>query len=479
MRKTLSLTLALAAVFAFVPTLSACKNKAPKSAYHITAEYFPEERVLDAEMTVHVVSNSENAREELRFQLWPNAYREGAIYQPISEYFYNASYYNGKSYGGIEITEVAGGASYTVCGEDQNILAVALSEPLYPDEAIELTMKFRVTLPEVNHRLGAGERNVCLANFYPVLCTEQNGEIAEYVYAPDGDPFVSECADYTLELTVPEKYVAAYSGTGTSTSEGGKTTYHISAENVRDIAVVVGDELKCITGAVGETEIAYYYLEDENPEETLAIAKKSIACFSERFGQYEYPRYTMVETDFPFGGMEYPALTMLGILPESEKAWVVAHETAHQWWYSMVGSNQFENAWQDEGLAEYSAFLFFEDHPEYGDASEAVRGAESAYRAYFSVTSQLGGANTEMNRPLTSYSGAYEYRSIAYDKGMILFDKVLMVAGDKRFGQALKNYCAKYSGKLASPEDLIACFENAGARVEGLFSSFTEGLAVI
>ena len=479
MRKTLSLTLVAATAFCFLPALTACKKEAPKSSYHITAEYFPEERILDAEMTVCVTSSGENAREELKFQLWPNAYREGALYQPISEFFYAASYYNGASYGGIEITEVAGGASYTVCGEDENILAVTLQEPLYPDETAELTMKFRVTLPEVNHRLGAGERNVCLANFYPVLCAEQNGTVSEYVYASDGDPFVSSIADYTLDLTVPEGYTAAYSGTGEMATEGGKTTYHITAENMRDVAVVMGEELKCVTSMQGETEIAYYYLEDEKPEETLAIAEECLACFSERFGKYEYPRYCMVETDLPFGGMEYPALTMLGILPESEKAWVVAHETAHQWWYAMVGSNQFENAWQDEGLAEYSALLFFEDHPEYGDASEQVRSAESAYRAFFSVTSQLGGANTEMNRPLTSYSGAYEYRSIAYDKGMILFDKVRMVAGDKRFGQALRSYCAKYSGGLASPEELIACFEDAGANVEGLFSSFTEGLAVI
>ena len=478
MRKTLSLTLAAAAAFCFLPALTACQKETPHSAYHITAEYFPEERVLDAEMTVCAVMGGENAREELKFQLWPNAYRENALYQPISEYFYAASYYNGESYGGIEIKEVAGGG-YSICGEDQNVLAVTLAQPLYPDEAIELTIKFSVTLPKVNHRLGAGERNVCLANFYPILCTEQDGAVCEYVYACDGDPFVSACADYTLELTVPEGYTAAYGGIGEATTESGKTTYHITAEGVRDIAVVVGEELKCVTSMQGDTEIAYYYLEDENPEETLAIAEKSLACFSARFGQYEYPRYCMVETDLPFGGMEYPALTMLGILPESEKAWVVAHETAHQWWYAMVGSNQFENAWQDEGLAEYSALLFLEDYPEYGDASEAARGAESAYRAYFSITSQLGGANTEMNRPLTSYSGAYEYRSIAYDKGMILFDKVRMVAGEKRFGQALRSYCAKYSGKIASPEQLIACFESTGASVEGLFSSFTEGLAVI
>ena len=87
MRKTLSLTLAAATAFCFLPALTACKKEAPRGTYHITAEYFPEERLLDAEMTVCAVVGGENAREELKFQLWPNAYREGAVYQPVSEYF--------------------------------------------------------------------------------------------------------------------------------------------------------------------------------------------------------------------------------------------------------------------------------------------------------------------------------------------------------------------------------------------------------
>ena len=180
--------------------------------------------------------------------------------------------------------------------------------------------------------------------------------------------------------------------------------------------------------------------------------------------------------------MEYPALSMISYdLKEGEIAPVVVHETAHQWWYSQVGSDQFDSAWQDEGLAEYSSALFFGEHPDYGVTYRDFVGAsERAYRAFFSVYSQIkGDADTRMNRPLSSFESGYEYRSVAYDKGVILFDRVREVTGEKKFFSALKTYCKEYAGKIASPEEMIACFHRAGANVEGLFASFTEGKCVI
>ncbi|MDE5897431.1 MAG: M1 family peptidase, partial [Clostridia bacterium] len=218
------------------------------------------------------------------------------------------------------------------------------------------------------------------------------------------------------------------------------------------------------------------------PETALGVAADSLAYYSETFGDYAYPRYTLVETDFPYGGMEYSGLAMIASdLRPSELPLAVAHETAHQWWYGKVGSNQFECSWQDEGLAEYSTALFLGEHPEYGCTYEqAVAQSEKSYRAFFSVYSQLNGeADTKMNRPLTSFTGDYEYRNIAYDKGVILFSRLRSVLGDRKFFGGLKEYDKKYAGKIASPSDLIACFTAAGGNAEGVFTSFTEGLCVI
>lgn len=460
---------------------SGCGEKAAsRPHYSIAGEYFPDTRKLTAEMQVTVPNLTGKTLESLSFELWANAYREGAKYAPISPLYRDAAYYDGESFGGISVSSVEGAAGFQVCGEDENILSVSLSEPLDPEKSVTLGMNFEVTLAKVNHRLGAGEHNVTLANFYPTLCAAGENGFLEYVYASNGDPFVSDCADFDVTLTFPSEYEAAYSGEGSISRVSGKKTLSAKTERARDVAFVLGKGLKKIEASAEGKQVEYFYFGDDDPETALKAAADSLSYFSDAFGDYLYPKYTVVETDFPYGGMEYSALSMIAPdLKGSDVAAVVAHETAHQWWYSMVGNNQFETPWLDEGLAEYSSALFLEEYPEYGvNYRDFIHRSENGYRTYFSVKSQLAGdKDTNMNRPLTSYSGEYEYRNLAYDKGVILFDRVRSVTGDKKFFAGLRRYFEENSGRIASPEDLISCFKSGN--VGELIRSFTDGKCVI
>lgn len=482
MHKIFACALSAALLLGSAPLISSCGEKETNSQYNLTAEYFPEERKLSARMNFTYYNDTENALNELKFELYPNAYREGAKYRPISSLYEKSAYYNGESYGGIEIAAVEGAASYEVCGEDENILSVSLVAPVYPEERVQLNLSFTTTLAEVNHRLGVGEHAVNLAHFYPVLCAYGENGFCEYVYSSNGDPFVTDCADYDVTLTVPEAYVAVYGGAGEKGTENGKNTYHIVTENVRDCAIVLGENFNRAVGESSNVAIEYYYLGDTVPEAGLRAAVESLAFYERTFGKYAYPRYTLVQTDLSAGGMEYPALSMIAAdLREEEIPLVVAHETAHQWWYAMVGNNQFEHAWMDEGLADYSAALFLEAYPSYGySRAGLVAQAESSYRAFFSVWSQLHGeSDTTMSRPLTAFSGEYEYGNIAYHKGVILFDRLRACVGDRKFYGGLKEYAEKYRFQEAEPQDMIACFHKMGADVEGFFDSFLNGKCVI
>ena len=472
--------IAVGAALAFGMTgLTACGTKEGNSRYTISAEYFPEARQLSAEMEFEFYNDTDNALGELKFELWANAFREGAAYAPVSELYAPSAYYNGKSYGGIEIVSVEGADGYGIGGEDENILGVQLSSKCYPNERAKIKITYTVTLAEINHRLGVGENTINLSAFYPVLCHYGENGFQEYVYSCNGDPFVADCADYDVTLTVPEDYTAVYGGVGEEVAENGKKSYHVIAENVRDTAFVLGKSFECVQATVGGVEVSYYYYGDTSPELALGAATDSLTYFSKTFGDYEYPRYTVVETDFPYGGMEFAGLSMISSsLRSSEIPLVVAHETAHQWWYAMVGSNQFECAWQDEGLAEFSTALFLDEYPAYGGSYRSmVDSCASAYRAYFAIYSQVSSeADTSMNRPLTSYKGDYEYRNLAYDKGVVLFDSVKSATGDRKFFSSLSKYFEKYKGGFARYEDLVACF---GSGAEKIFESFTKGLCVI
>ncbi|MGN1103717.1 MAG: M1 family aminopeptidase [Candidatus Coproplasma sp.] len=146
----------------------------------------------------------------------------------------------------------------------------------------------------------------------------------------------------------------------------------------------------------------------------------------------------------------------------------------------MVGSNQVSNAWQDEGLAEYSTLAFFETHPAYGYTRTGILGcAIKAYRGYYSVYNQIfGKSDTTMNRPLNEYDGEYEYVNIAYNKSLLMFESLRTSMGDKKFFTALSDYFENNRFKLASPEELIAKL-NKYCDVEGLINGYLDGKVVI
>ena len=478
MRRILPVVLAL--LLALAPlTLAACGTTTP-DLYTMTLVYEPSTRSLAGEMTVQLENRTESAWETVKFQLWPNAFREGAKYLPVSETYAPAVYYKGASFGGITLTGIEGGEARVV-GEDENILEVTPPAPVYPDERITLTMRFTVLLPEIEHRLGVGQKTVNLGNFYPILCAWGEEGFCEHVYACCGDPFVSGVADYDVTFSLPASYHVAHTGTGTRTEENGLATYHVRAEGVRDFAMVCSEQFTVHTAESSGIPVVYYALDDADPSGTLQTACESLSYYADTFGAYEYPAYTVVETGFPYGGMEYPMLSLIADdLPATEVPLVVAHETAHQWWYAMVGSDQYHEAWQDEGLAEYSAALFFEAYPEYGRTyADMVAASESAYRAYYSVSAQLSRGETAMRRDLTDYTGDYAYRSLAYDKGVILFDRLRQTVGEERFFAAIKDYARAYKGEIAPPEALIARFAARSPQAEGIFAAFLDGLCVI
>jgi hypothetical protein len=344
-----------------------------------------------------------------------NAYRKGAKYAPVSPQKRPAAYLNGESYGGVEITActVQGrDVNFVLAGQDGTFLTVETGT-IAPKKRKQVTVQFRLSLANVWHRLGYTDQTVNLGNWFPILAVWEKGGFRECVYESLGDPFYSEVADFSVRLTLPEKYVVAASGRGETRRENGLLCCDFSLKNARDFAMAFSSEYSLISQTVNGVEVRYYYAKDEFPEKTLAAAAESLACYSARFGAYAYPTLSVAEVGFIEGGMEYPALVFLSsAVKAEERARVTAHEVAHQWWYGVVGSNQVENAWQDEGLAEYSALCFFEKYEKYGYTREGLMTAAlREYRSYYDVYgSVLGRTDTRMTRHLKDYVSDYEYK---------------------------------------------------------------------
>ncbi len=483
MRRWFTVLITVLFMAALLPAFGCGKSENVDTRYEITAEYIPENKTLAGTVKVTFENHTSEKLSLLKFQLYPNAYRKQALYRPISTAYADAAYYAGESFGEMVISSVHGSKNWEIMGDDQNILYVYLERELFPDDKVVLDIGFLTKLANVEHRTGITQNSINLGNFFPILCHFENGRFIENVYYSDGDPFVSACAEYKVRLSLPKEYEVAATGEKIATRMlESKKEYTMSALNVRDFACVLYKNGQVLQEKVGKTEIFYYYYADKAPKQTLDAAKEAFSYYSEKFGEYPYATYTLAETGFCFGGQEYPCLTMLSdSLKTEEKPRAIAHEVAHQWWGGVVGNNQVENAWQDEGLAEYSALCFFEKHEKYGFTRENLTvEALREYRSYYDVYgSVLGRTDTRMTRHLKDFISDYEYKCLAVDKAVVMFDTLRKSIGDKRFFHALEKYYRACAYKVASVGDFVGCFERAGVDVAGFFESFLEGKAVL
>ena len=480
MKRFLSLALTICALCA-ATAVAGCKKKEVSTAdeYEIFAIYDGEEGKLTATVDFTYRNDTGNEISDLKFNLYGNAYREDAALQPVSASYTQRAYYAGKDYGGMKITEVENCAGWEVAGEDMNLLTVNLPSA----QKITVKIDYELELAKVNHRTGITPDTVNLGNFYPILCAYDQSGFVECPYYSCGDPFLSECADYTVTFDLPPEYTAATSGKIVEESmQGDRKRVCCRLENARDFAAVLSDKFHVATAQTHGVEVSYYYVSDNSPEASLKAATESLEYFCGTFGDYIYPTLSVVQTGFCYGGMEYPALTMISdALDSDDKIYTIVHENAHQWWYAMVGSDQLNCAWQDEGLAEYSALMFFENNPSYSFTRVGLVGnATKAYRAYFTVYSQIfDGTDTSMNRNLSQYKSEYEYTNISYGKGLIMFETLRNSIGDEKFLGALKKYFAENKCKIAGYEQLYSSFIACGTDLEGFFDSFIKGKIVI
>ena len=60
--------------------------------------------------------------------------------------------------------------------------------------------------------------------------------------------------------------------------------------------------------------------------------------------------------------MEYPNITVISRSDtEDLLEYVIMHEVGHNWFYGILGTNERDHAWMDEGLTEFSGIRYWEE----------------------------------------------------------------------------------------------------------------------
>ena len=445
-------------MFAFC---SCSKEISQNNYYEIEARLDSENGKVYCNMQFNYLNNTDMPQSLLKFHLYPNAFREDAKFPAadISE-FLNTD--KGIIFGGIDIKEVSNDdtpLSFLTDGLDNDILTVAINE-IYPNESTSIDIVFELTLPAIRHRFGMAEYSINLGNWYPVLCAyDENGwDISPYLAY--GDPFCGESADYRVFIDCPKEYVIAGSGeVRYITNEAGNhAEYYL--ENIRDFSLAFSKHYKKIVDN-GKYNVSYYYYNDSDPKLSLSTAVKALDTF-EIFGKYRYPSFTVAQTGFSQGGMEYGGMvTVTDTLCSEDLQYVIVHETAHQWWYNMVGNNQITEAFLDEGLTEFSTAYFFEVNNEYGNSMENITyNAKLNLDAYRKLAEKYyNECSFDFRRPLNEYKNSFDYSFSCYTNAMLMFTEIYNTIGKDNFINALKNYYDNNLFKRATVYELACSFE--------------------
>lgn len=469
----------------FVQAFSKNKNE-----YNLNVNIDCQNKTIDIKQEVVYKNQTEGVSlKSICFHIFPKAFSEGVLNKPVSTVNENKAYPNGISFGEVEITTVKVNNEEAVCeylNADKDILEVKLSEELLPKEKTNIYFEYTLKLPNINHRYGYGENTINLGNFYLIACVYDEGEgFFNNSYHYNGDPFYSDIANYNVTVCYDENYILASSGVKTNESkENGKKTTNIEAKAVRDFALILSEKFNVLTETIGNTTVNYYYYNDKTPQQSLKASVDSVKTFNNLYSEYPYKELNVCESNFVYGGMEFPNLVFISDSIDNYEDYIytIVHEIAHQWWYGVVGNNEYKYGFLDEGLTEYSTYLFYDENPEYNmDTREMIKNTTNSYLLFIDVYEEVfTKVDTSMLRSLNEYNTEPEYIYMAYVKSVLMYDNLKEIIGKDKFIKSLKYYYNQNKGLNAEPSDLIYAFSKVcGGDLETYFNSWLNGTVII
>ena len=232
-------------------------------------------------------------------------------------------------------------------------LEVRLGAPVPPGGSGAISLRFEVEGRRAADRFGRVGGTALLGNVIPVLAVRDRRGIHLEPYADRGESFYSLAARWEAVLRLPERLRAATTGAVVAEdTDGGTRTLRVRTAQARDFSLAVG-RFRLVTGSQAGVSVRVFAgRRVPGARGSLRVARRAVRLLGRRLGRYESSELDVVLVRGGLGagvGMEYPELVFS--IPVAD---VITHEIAHQWWYALVGNNQYREPWLDESFAQYS-----------------------------------------------------------------------------------------------------------------------------
>jgi len=470
---------------------------------------------LSAFEKIEYINNSKNTLDFIYFHLWANAYKnkETALAKQLLENGETEMYFaKDEDLGYVDsLNFMVNGRNvkWELDKEHIDICKLILNSPIKPGDTVIITTPFHVKLPSAKiSRLGHIDQAYAITQWYPKPAVFDRDGWHQMPYLNQGE-FYSEFGAFDVKITLPKNYVLAATGDRIDEAEEEQWLSEKVAETenlfseprkkyshdnsfppsskeyktiqfkqfrVHDFAwfadkrfhVLKGEVLLPRTGNKVDTWAFFTNNEPELWEKSIEYLNDATAFYSDMNGDYPYHHVTAIDgTISAGGGMEYPNITIIG---ESGNDFTlettIMHEVGHNWFYGILGSNERDYPFMDEGLNSFYEMRYIKaKYPTKTLASLIGRDstfnffglnkfkhkAEYEFAYYIAARKNLDQPIATASKDFTNYN----YGAIVYCKSALVFDYLMNYLGKDKFDEAMRFYFEQWKFKHPTPEDLI------------------------
>jgi hypothetical protein len=462
--------------------------------YEIDAKYDAVKHVVDATevLTYHNVTGQ--ALDHFPFHLYQNAFQPKATWVTEAKVMgsrdTNYDKWEDKYYGAEEIKhlEVVGQGDLTARlhyiapddgnKDDKTVIDLPLSKPIAPGEYVQFKMTFQTNFPETQARSGWKRDFVLGGQWFPKVGVFWHGAWNCHQYHNTTE-FFADFGVYDVKLTVPQYEVVGASGLKVgevNNADNTKTvTYH--GDDIHDFAWTAAPRYK-VREAVYQAQMGPVQMRIlmqpahwSQAERHENILRQSLDRFERWYGPYPYKTLTLVDTEPGSAafGMEYPTFITGGtswFMPEGMHfpELVVEHEFGHQYWYGMVATNEFEDAWMDEGINSYTEVKVLDSMLGKNTSVLNLAGATLGERE----SQRLGYIGVADLDPIAQkaydYYNSNAYGGITYGKTATVLLTLEGIIGEDTMAKAMLVYFMKYRFTHPTKEDFLKTIEEVSGK---------------
>jgi hypothetical protein len=474
-------------------------------AYQIEARLDPVRKTLDATEVLTYRNLTGQPLDRFPFHLYLNGF------QPQSSFVAeirrdNPAYEWKEKYRGaitIKSFEVIGVGDFTSQlrfiqpddgnRQDHTVAEVKLPRPVPPGDEVQFKIVFHDQFPEVLARTGYKRDFFMGGQWFPKVGVWWHGAWNCHQFHAMTE-FFADFGVYDVQLTVPQNYVVGATGVEVASLNhpDGTKTVGFHAEDVHDFAWTADPNYLVVedtwTGSAGPVKIRLFMHPGHmaTTPRYLQALKGALERFDQWYGPYPYPQITVVDPPhggLRAGGMEYPTLFTadttwwmpLGLkFPEV----AVVHEFGHQYWYGMVATNEFEEAWLDEGINTYVEVKIMRSL--YGNHAVDLWGLTGGDAGLERLDYLSSAQDDPLARVGFHYMSRGTYGAITYGKTATVLLTLEGLIGEDSLRRSLRTYFLRYRFTHPTGEDFLHTVEEvSGQNLRWFFDQAVYGTQVL